>query len=150
MSSWTCTFLPADFPKCIPSRTNTGDLNVKCMRVISLTVCLFKCEVHASDLSHHVFVCCVFVPGVGMEGKCVGKREGDSIRTIHSGTEQTEHTGRCGDVHTHHQQHHRVRLPVHIQLHRVEFIRTWDHDHHTGRDRWGYVPAYAAHTLYTF
>ncbi|KAL0189410.1 hypothetical protein M9458_016509, partial [Cirrhinus mrigala] len=71
---------------------------------------------------------------VGMEGKCVGKRKGDPIRTIHGRTEQNARTGRRSALHPHHQQRHGVRLPVHIQLHRLEFIRTWDHDHHTGRD----------------
>lgn len=71
---------------------------------------------------------------MGVERECVGEGEGDPVGTIHSGAKQTDHSGWRCSVHPNHQQHHGVRLSVYLQLHSMEFIWTWDHDHHAGGD----------------
>lgn len=72
-----------------------------------------------------------------MERECVGEGKGNAAGAVHSGAEQTIRRGRGRPLHTHHQQRDGVGLPVHVQLHSLELLRSWHHDHHTGGD--GYL-----------
>lgn len=72
--------------------------------------------------------------GVGVEGERVGEGERDAAGEVHGGAEQTVGRGRRRPLHPHHQQRDGVRFPVHLQLHGLERIRAWHHDHHTGGD----------------
>lgn len=73
-------------------------------------------------------------PGLGVEGECVGEREGHLDGEVHRGAEQASVPGRSRPLHAHHQQRHGVRLPLAVQLHRLERLRTGHHDHHPGGD----------------
>lgn len=77
------------------------------------------------------------VSGLGVEGERVGERERHPDGAVHCGAEQTSITRRGRPLHSHHQQRHGVWLPLALQLHRLELIRTWHHDHHPGRDGYG-------------
>lgn len=75
-----------------------------------------------------------FVAGLGVEGERVGEGERHADGALHGGAEQAAVAGRRRPLHPHHQQRHGVRLPLAVQLHRLEFLRTRHHDHHSGGD----------------
>lgn len=66
----------------------------------------------------------------------MGEGERNAAGEVHSGAEQTVRRGRGRPLHAHHQQRDGVGLPVHVQLHSVELLWSWNHDHHTEGDRY--------------
>lgn len=76
----------------------------------------------------------VCAAGVGVEGERVGEGKRNAAGEVHGGAEQTVGWGRRRPLHAHHQQCDGVRLPVHLQLHGLEFIRPRHHDHLPGDD----------------
>lgn len=73
--------------------------------------------------------------GLGVEGERVGERKRHSDGEVHRGAKQTSIPGRGGPLHPHHQQRHGVRLPLAVQLHCLELLRAWNHDHHPEGER---------------
>lgn len=70
-----------------------------------------------------------------MEGERVGEGERNAAGEVHSGAEQTVRRGRGRPLHANHQQRDGVGLPLHVQLHGVELLWSWNHDHHAGGER---------------
>ena len=86
-------------------------------------------------VSHYVTKNTCVAAGVGVEGERVGEGEGDAVREVHGGAEQIVSRRRRRPLHPYHQQRDGVWLPVHLQLHGLELVRPWHHDHNTGGER---------------